>query len=128
MSLLDVVRSAVKVADTITKPLQGTVTYRRTLTSTDGYGSIATTDVTTLRATIDRTTHQVRTREGIVVPARVKLIFLDIAALVDATGGAGIAVADVFILPDGSTGPILHLGGFIDAGTGQPFATEVSLG
>jgi len=53
---------------------------------------------------------------------------LDIAALVAATNGAGIDDHDVIVLPDGTTGPILDMSGFIDAGTGHPIATEVFLG
>ncbi len=60
--------------------------------------------------------------------SRASVLFLDIAALVTATGGAGIDDNDIITLPDGTTGPILNLAGFTDAGTGHPVATEVFLG
>ena len=35
---------------------------------------------------------------------------------------------DVFTLPDGTTGPIVFINGFVDGGTGRPMFHEVYLG
>lgn len=125
MSLLDVLRAGVKIADDVTKPLQPTVTFKRATTNM-GSG-IAEASGVPLRAIVDYRAGQVR-REGIVVFYSVEITLLDVAAVVAATGGQGIKTNDVFILPKGETQPIVHLDGFVDAGTGTPVATTVRLG
>ncbi len=128
MSLLDVLRSGVKIADKVTKPLQGTVTFTHYTTPPDGYGTEPTKTSATLRAIIDWKQRQLRTPNGELTVSRASVLFLDINAVVAATGGEGIDDHDVIVLPDGTTGPILDMSGFVDAGTGHPIATEVFLG
>jgi hypothetical protein len=128
MSLLDALRAGVKVADSVTKPLQATVTYYKAVPDTSGYGTFTYPTAVTLRAIVDFARKQVRTREGILTVTRATIDLLDVAAVVAATGGEGIGNDDRFVLPDGDTGPILDISGFIDAGTGQPIATTVMLG
>jgi hypothetical protein len=127
MSLLDALRSGVKLADKITKPLQATVTYEREA-SNDGYGAITYASPVTLRAVVDFASKMVRTPSGELTVTRATIDLLDIAAVVAATNGEGIGNNDRFTLPDGDTGPILDISGFIDAGTGHPIATTVMLG
>lgn len=132
MSLLDVVRSGVAIADGVTKPLQATVSFRHYVSS-DAYGTkVYAPDVALpalqLKALVDWKQKQVRTMDGVLSVSRAMVMFLDIAALVAATGGEGVDDNDVIVLPDGTTGPILDMSGFIDAGTGHPVATEVWLG
>jgi hypothetical protein len=128
VSLLDVVRSAVKIADSVTKPLQATVTYERATVSDDNYSTKTYAAPVPLRAIVDWNQKPVRTQTGEMTVTRVTISLLDVAAVSAATGGTGIDDDDRFTLPDGTTGPILDLGGFIDAGTGHPVATEVMLG
>lgn len=127
MSLLDVVRSAVAVADKVTRPLQSTVTYKRRI-GQDGFGKVTYAIPVQLKAIVDWKARRVRTISGQDTVSRASITFLDITALAAATGGAGIDDDDKIIMQDGSTGPILDLGGFIDPGTGVPIATEVMLG
>lgn len=127
MSLLDIVRSAVKIADEVTKPLQAIVSYERFLGS-DGYGAPIYDAPVELPAIVDYKSTQVRTKEGILTVSRASITLLDIAAVIGATGGAGIDNNDRFTLPDGDTGPLLDIRGFVDAGTGNPVATEVIIG
>lgn len=129
MGLLDALRSGVKLADKVTKPLQPTVSYERcTSTNADGYGSKSYAAATPLRAIVDWQQKPVRTQAGMLTVTRATITLLDVAAIAAATGGAGIGDDDRFTLPDGTTGPILDIGGFIDAGTGHPVASEVMLG
>jgi hypothetical protein len=129
MGLLDVIRSGVKIADKVTKPLQATVSYERcTSTNADGYGAKSYAAAVPLRAIVDWKQKPVRTQAGTLTVTRATVMLLDVAAVVVATAGAGIGDDDRLTLPDGTTGPILDLGGFLDAGTGQPVATEVMLG
>lgn len=127
MSLLDVLRSGVAIADSVTKPLQATVSFQRYL-STDWQGTKTYAAAVDLKAIVDYVSRQVRTPEGILTVSRATIGLLDIAAVVAATGGAGIDNNDVFTLPDGDTGPLLDIRGFVDAGTGHPIATEVVIG
>lgn len=127
MSLLNVVRSAVAVANKVTKPLQPKVTYRR-FTSGDGEGTKAHGSAVLLDAIVDWTQKSLRTSSGELTVSRASVSLLDIKQVVAATNGEGIGDNDIFILPDGTTGPILDMKGFIDAGTGHPIATEVFLG
>lgn len=127
MSLLDVLRSAVVIADTVTKPLQPFVTYSR-YTGEDEYGTKTYATAVQLAAIVDWKQKQVRTLSGVLSVTRSSVMFLDINALDAATGGEGIDDNDLIVLPDGTTGPILDMSGFIDAGTGHPLATEVLLG
>lgn len=132
MSLLDVLRSGVAVADRVTKPLQATVSYERYLYS-DEYGEKTYGPAVPMAAIVDWVQRQVRTKEGVLSVCRASVLFLDIQALLAATVGTdnpmgGISDEDRIILPDGDTGPILDMSGFIDAGTGIPVATTVFLG
>lgn len=132
MSLLDVLRAGVKVADDVTKPLQATVRFWR-YTGEDAYGTkIYTPDASgpglPLRAIVDWKQKQVRQMSGILTVTRASVLFLDVQAISAATAGQGIGNNDLIVLPDGDTGPILDMSGFIDAGTEQPIATEVFLG
>lgn len=127
MSLLDVLRSGISVADKVTKSLQSTVTYERYL-SEDGYGTKTYAAAVQLRAIVDYVSVQVRTGSGQLTVSRATITLLDIAAVSAATSGLGIDNNDRFTLPDGDTGPILDIRGFVDAGTGHPISTEVVIG
>lgn len=128
MSLLDIVRSAVKIADQVTKPLQCDVTLEH-YAGSDEYGALDPAPApVTLKAIVDGKQQQVRTMAGVLSVSRATVMFLDVAALLAATNGEGINDQDVITLPDGTTGPILNLAGFVDAGTGQEVATEVYIG
>lgn len=128
MSLLNVLRSAVKVADQVTKPVQATVQFSRAVISTDGFRTITYPTTVPLRAIVDWKQKQLRLQSGVLSVSRAMVTFLDVAALTAATGGQGVDDNDRIVLPDGTTGPILDMAGFIDAGTGRPLATEVFLG
>lgn len=127
MGLLDIVRSGVAIANKITQPLQAIVQYERSK-GTDGYGGLQYEGAVPLHAIVDYASKQVRTKEGILTVTRATIDLLDINEIVAATNGEGIGNNDRFTLPDGDTGPILDISGFIDAGTGNPVSTTVMLG
>jgi hypothetical protein len=126
MSLLDVLRSGVAVADSILKPLQADVSVERYL-GTDGYGTDLWAPAVLMKALVDYTTRAPDTYSGDPF-VKVILTFIDINEMVAKTDGKGINDQDKITLPDGVTGPILNLAGFMDAGTGRLLATEVFLG
>ena len=127
MSLLDVLRSGVAIANQVTAPLQATVSFQR-FTGSDGEGTRTYATAVDLLAICDWKQKHLRTATGELSVSRASVMFLDIVALVAATGGDGVDDNDIITLPDLTTGPILDLSGFIDAGTGHPIATEVWLG
>jgi hypothetical protein len=127
MSLLDVVRGGVKIADSVTKPLQAMVTYQRYMGS-DGYGDPSWADPVQLRAIVDYRSSSVRTPDGILTVSRASIMLLDIDVVLAVTDSKGVDNNDKFILPDGDTGPILDIKGFVDAIRGIPVATEVMIG
>ena len=127
MGLLDVIRSAVVVADGVTKELQPFVTLKR-MTGHDAYGAVTFGTSIQLQAIVDWKRAQVRTSTGELTVSRATVLFVNVAQLMAATNNEGIGDEDQIILPDGTTGPILDISGFVDAGTGKPFATEVLLG
>lgn len=126
MSILTALRSGVAIANKVTKPLQSVVMYARK-TSDGGFGPVYAAAVP-LHAIVDYKTAQVRMKDGTLTATRSVVTLLDINEVVAATAGLGIDNDDIFTLPDGDTGPILDISGFVDAGTGHPIATEVLLG
>lgn len=127
MSLLDTLRSGVAIANSVTRPLQAVVSYQQSL-GQDAYGEPILGPVVPMHAICDWRQKQLRTMSGQLSVSRVSVLFLDINEMVAATNGEGIDDDDIVVLPDGTTGPILDMAGFIDAGTGAPLATEVFLG
>lgn len=127
MSLLDTLRLGVRIADKVTKPLQPNVTFSH-YTGSNEFGDKTYTAPVPLRAIIDWKQKQLRTQGGVLSVSRASVLFLDIDKLKAATNNEGVDDNDLVVLPDGTTGPILDMGGFIDAGTGIPLATEIFLG
>jgi len=128
MGLLDILRTGVAIADSVTKDIQAYVMYTKSA-GADFEGNPTTPGAAiSLRAIVDWKQQQVRTQGGELTVTRATVLFLDVDALIAATNGEGIGDEDIIVLPDGTTGPILDMGGFIDAGTGHPLATEVFLG
>jgi len=81
-----------------------------------------------IHAIVDWKQKHLRTQGGELTVSRASVLFLDVNELKAATNNEGIDDNDIITLPDGTTGPIIDMAGFIDAGTGRPFATEVFLG
>lgn len=127
MSLLDVLRSGIKLADKITKPLQSDVTYYRA-SRQDGYGAPTLGTGVPLKAIVDFRSVPTRDSNGITVYSSATLTLLDAAAVVSATNGEGVDVDDIFVLADGTKGKVLSIGGFMDAGTEKPIPLTVMLG
>lgn len=127
MSILTILRNGVATVNKVTKSLQAKVSYERYVTE-DLYGTSQYAPAVLLDAIVDWKQKQVRTQSGVLSVSRASITLIDIAQLAVATSDQGIDDNDLFTLPDGTTGPILDMSGFIDAGTGIPLATEVYLG
>lgn len=120
MALNDLVRSLVGVADRVTAPLQATVEHHvfRRHTSKGGIEHYPTPDAVQAVVILGqkRTGYNER---GEVVPLRALLIFPRPIA---------VTMHDKFILPDGTTGPVVSIDGVVDPATGNRYASEVGLG
>lgn len=133
MSLLDTLRAGIALANTITAPFQGTVQHYA-WTGQDGEGADTFSPVLTLpgtsrKAIIDLTRKPRATTEGKMLMTIAAITFLDVIAPNGASGRSEpIDSRDRIVLPDGSTGPIVSVGGFMDALTGRPVLNEVLLG
>lgn len=123
----DALTLGVRIANKVTKPVQALVTFKKAVADSSFGGWSYPTEVQ-LRATVDWKQKQLRTADGVLSVSRALVQFLDVDALIAATNGEGIDDHDIIILPDGTTGPILDMAGFIDPVTNLPFSTEVYLG
>lgn len=128
MSILTILRSGIKIADSVTKTLQATVSFEKYTPLGDGYTTAVYAAPVALRAIVDRREIQSPTAEGIVKTTRPTVLFIDISKLMAATAGQGVQNEDRITLPDGTTGPARTLSGFLDAGTGKNIYTEVYIG
>lgn len=125
---IDILRTAVAIADSVTKDWQPSVTFKRYLRSdATGKRSYAA-DVFLLRAIVELKQRQVRTQQGELAVSSITITFLDVAAVLAATVDGVMTVNDVIVLATGQSTPIMGVGGFIDAGTGAPVATEAYCG
>lgn len=127
MGLLNIVRSGVKVADKLTKDLQAEITFERYISS-DGAGDKTYAASATIKAIVEDKQEIVRSLSGELSQSKTHITILDTAKLLTITANQGVKEQDRITLPNGESGRILALGGFIDAGTEIPVATEVYLG
>lgn len=118
MGLDSVIRKGVGIAHSVTKSLQVTVSHYPWL-GQEGSGAPIFPTTPLLRVCLyERKQRRVATRSGREVVSEHQLTFLEPIAPNGATGRQEpIDERDKFVLPDGTTGPILRVEGFADAGT-----------
>src|SRR5262249_32013643 len=110
MSLADDVRGAVALAKSIFTDLEITIAYRAWI-GQDGNGKPTYAPTLTLRAISDARVRQIKTTTGDVQLIKVSLLFL--APIPATTSNAPykrvnpVDPQDIFIMPDGTTGPVV---------------------
>lgn len=119
MAFLPIIRSGIALADKMTKDLQPKVKLEKFIGVT-GSGKRTYSAAVMVPAIVDWKQKHVMTASGQLAVSRASVMFLDPTILVDDD--------DRITLPDGTTGPIIDMAGFIDAETGHPVSTEVFLG
>lgn len=120
MGLLDIVRSGVAIANSLTADLQANVLHRAALGLPDGEGTVPLGPEVSRPAIVIRKQKLVRTSTGQQIISTASVVFLDPAVVVNEL--------DEITLPDGTTAPIRATEGFVDRGTGHPILTEAFLG
>jgi hypothetical protein len=120
MGLLDIVRSGVAIADTLTKDLQPTVIREAFTSGQDVKGEPNRAAPVNVSAIVEMKQQMVKSPTGSLVASRAKVTFLDASLVIHAK--------DRLTLPDGTKGPIIAFEGLVDRGTGKPILTEVYIG
>jgi len=119
MGLLDIVRSGVAIANSLTADLQPNVSHEAYV-STDGAGRRSYAAAVSRPALVVRKQKLVRSATGELVMSQAQITILDPSVIVNEL--------DKFTLPDDTSGPIIATDGFVDRGTGHPILTEIFLG
>jgi len=144
MSLNSIIRAGVAVANSVTADLQGTVThaawirqdemgaavYGRRVEGLDIYGEADAIGVATPRQAVIELKQRAREVQGRHILTFAHLTFvgpIPVNGMTDARKEA-VDPRDVFVLPDGKTGPVVDVEGVVDAETGLMYAVEVWLG
>jgi hypothetical protein len=128
MGLADTIRNAIATANAITSDLQVTVRHRA-WTGTDAYSKPVYATAIHRPAIVDFRQRLRRDLNGQEVVQVASVMFLEPILPNGATGRREpVDPRDELTLPNGYTGPIIDVGGFVDAGTDAPFLIEIGLG
>jgi hypothetical protein len=122
MGLLDIVRSGVAIANTLTVDLQAIVIREAAFLplTQDVRGEPNRAAGVNVPALVEMKQRMVKLATGEIIASRAKVTFLDPAIV--------IHVKDRLTLPDGSQGPILEVEGLVDRSTGKSILSEVFIG
>jgi hypothetical protein len=124
----DIIRNGVAIADRLTKDLQAIVTHEAWVGQT-GSGRSMYGPPINRKAIVDTRVRDRVTNAGQTVTTRASIQFLE---AIEPNGAIGrvepIDPRDRITLPDGTSGPIVDIGGFIDGQTNRPYTSEVWIG
>jgi hypothetical protein len=128
VSLRTILTSGIKTIDKTTRSLQATILHEA-WTGSDDAGAKSYGPPIARRAIVDQQVHEHRTKSGELVSTQASITFLEPIAPNGAPGRTEpVDENDVITLPDGSTGPIVDISGFVDAGTNMPYFSQVWIG
>ncbi len=115
-----IVSGAVATAFKVTKGLGlQPYVYHQVWKGQDSDGDEVTKKRVKRNALVELKTQNVKTRSGQMAVAKAYVAFLEPVIIGD---------NDIITLPDGTTGPILMVSGFVNADTNKPYLAEVWLG
>lgn len=81
------------------------------------------------KAIVEKKVQMRRTESGEMVLTTATVMFIEPVPPLGATDRSEpVDPRDIIILPDGSTGPIVNVSGFVDRVSGRPFYSEIWLG
>jgi len=129
VALDSIVRNAIKTANKVSKPVQCSVTHRRWISNKDGFGE-KNFDTVTRPALVEKNLEKFVKEDGQVTGVQARLTFLTVVEPQGSTGrDEPIDSRDEFVLPDGTTGPIVAMvGGVVDPVTKKGFLLVGMLG
>jgi len=130
-SLTSLIADMIGVAKDLTQDLQPNVTWKA-WTGQDNQGA-STYQTRTITAIVEKKQRLVSGRGGEMVTSQYYIGILEPlpdTAVTDSGDPRSNPVdpRDIFILPDGQTGPIVSIDGFMNRATSRPFYTQVYLG
>jgi hypothetical protein len=129
MSLANIVRSGVAIANKVTASLQGTVTIKQWVAQ-DGFGLDTFGKTLRIPAIIEMGEKEFDLQDGVSITTKATITFLQ---PVPVNGAAGrvepIDTRDILTLPDGTTGPTL-VGApmIVDPASSKPYFQIVGIG
>jgi len=127
VNLDSLVRAGVAAAAELTASLQVNVLHAAWI-KTQSQGPEYTAFITR-RALVEQKSSLLRSTTNEAVVSRAKITLLDPVPRNGADGRREpVDPRDKFVLPDGTTGPILAVNGLLDPVTGLPYLIEVYLG
>jgi hypothetical protein len=132
MALNDLIVSVVKIANNITKPLQGDVSHYPWIAQ-NRFGSASHQapfgEPIVRKAIIEQQARWRQLPNGNMVSTYAHVIFLEPFAHINAPNRKNpVDPRDRLILPDGTTGPIVDIDGLFNPGSGSLYFCEVWLG
>jgi hypothetical protein len=124
----DIIRNGIAIANSLTGTLQVTVKHSAWV-SVDVYGKPVYAVAIERQAIVDFKQRLMRSFAGAEVLQTASVMFLE---PIDSNGAEGrrepIDPRDKIVLPNGHTGVIIDVKGFVDVSTDHPFYYEVALG
>lgn len=130
MSILSAVQAGIAIADKITKPLQGQISIQPWI-GQDGVGGHSYGTTKLVNAAIDTTRKRVFGQgQEVVIMASLTIMeaIADTVATPPHVRVNPIDPRDIITLPDGTTGPTILAGGYMDPSTSRPVSNDVMLG
>jgi hypothetical protein len=130
VALRDVVSSAVKIADHVTKSLQVEVLHLRWV-SQDGFGEPVYSPPTGIKrfAIYEQREQEKRLADGKLIAVQGTLTFTAVPESQGTTGRTEpVDLRDLFVLPNGTTAPTVYVNAPVDPATGKAFVLQVFLG
>lgn len=128
MDLPAIIRGAVGIAKDITLSAHVTVTHKVWISQAqDGSPTFTSKQRVAL---VERKVRLVKDASGRLVQSTAAVYLLEQVAPTSTTSPRSnpIDPRDVFVLPDGTVGPIVAIDGFFDGGTAVPYYSRVYLG
>lgn len=128
MGLRDVIASLITVADNVTKDLQPTVQHRA-WRGQDVRGKADLAPAVPYQALVEKINRRMVTPNGVEQHVNYYVAIIGPVAATSAPDRQNpVDTRDVFIMPDGATGPIVDYRGLLDSYTNAPYLSEVWLG
>ena len=124
----DLIRDGIALARSLTLDLQPSLNWLR-WQSQDSFGTPTYAATVAVRAIVERVNRLIKLSDGREVMITSRIYILEPLTALAASGRRNpIDERDIFVLPDGTSGPIVDIDGLIDAGTNAPYYHQVYLG